>query len=183
MRYAQDHKETVRARIVERASRALRRRGLAGVSIPALMREAGLTHGGFYGHFRDRDQLIAEAVAFAGDETGERVLGPGTTDPRSMLEAYLSPEHAAHPEFGCVIAALGTEGAHQSPELRRAFAETAKGLLKLVHAKLHPRSQSDVPSDDALAMTSRMVGAVVLARLVDDEALSRRILAAARTVR
>jgi TetR/AcrR family transcriptional repressor of nem operon len=181
MRYPEGHKESVRARIVESASRALRRRGIAGVSIPALMKEAGLTHGGFYGHFHDRDELIAEAIAFAGGETAERVLGPRTPNARAMLDAYLSPEHAAHPEFGCVLAALGTEGAHQPPTLRRAFARTARGFLDLVHAKLHPHSRSDAPSDEALATASRMIGAVVLARLVQDEALSKRILAVART--
>lgn len=180
MRYPEGHKETVRARIIERASRALRQRGLAGVSIPALMQDAGLTHGAFYGHFRDREELIADAVTFAGDETGNRVLGAGTGDARGMLAAYLSPEHADHPEYGCVLAALGAEGAHQSGGVRRAFASTARGFLRLVHEKLHPRRRSEAPSDEALVTAARMVGAVVLARLVDDEPLARRILAAAR---
>lgn len=180
MRYPESHKQEVHARIVERASRALRQRGLAGVSIPALMEEAGLTHGAFYGHFRNRDQLLAEAIAFAGAETGERVFGPETPDSRRMLEAYLSPEHLAHPEFGCILAALGTEGAHQPVGVRRAFAGIARGFLDLVQRKLHPERRTEHPSDKALATAARMVGAVVLARLVRDDALATRILAAAR---
>ncbi len=180
MRYPEGHKESVRARIVARASRALRRRGLTGVSVPALMKEAGLTHGAFYGHFKDRDALLAAAVEFAGQESAERVLGPGTPDAESMLAAYCSPEHAAHPEGGCVLAALGTEAAHQPAPVRRAFASTARGFLGLVQAKLHPTRRSQPPADDALATAARMVGAVVLARLVQDEALATRILAAAR---
>lgn len=180
MRYPEGHKETVRARIVECASRMLRQRGLAGVSIPELMEEAGLTHGAFYGHFRNRDELVAEAVAFAADETGTRVLGEGTPDPRGMLQAYLSPGHLAHPEFGCVLAALGTDAAHQPATVRRAFAATARGFIDLVQQKLHPGSPPDRPSPEALATAARMIGAVVLARLVRDEDLSNRVLAAAR---
>ena len=180
MRYPEGHKETVRARIVEATSRALRRRGLDGASIPALMKQVGLTHGGFYSHFRDREELLAEAIAFAGNETARRVLDAGTPDVEGMLAAYLSPEHAAHPEYGCVLAALGAEGAHQPPKVRRTFAHTARGFLQLVEQKLHPRRRSETPSDEALAVASRMIGAVVLARLVQDEALAARILAAAR---
>jgi len=77
MRYPQGHKEEVRAGIVEAASRALRRDGLAGVSVPALMKEAGLTHGGFYGHFKNRDELVAEAVLAAAEATATRVLSGG----------------------------------------------------------------------------------------------------------
>jgi TetR/AcrR family transcriptional regulator, transcriptional repressor for nem operon len=181
MRYPQGHKEAVRARIVESASRALRRRGLTGVSIPALMKEAGLTHGGFYSHFRDRDELLAEAVAFAGQETATRVLGPGTQNGQEMLRAYLSPEHATHPEHGCVLAALGTEGPHQGAKLRRTFGTTARGFIQLVHEKLHPRDRSERPSDDALETAARMIGGVLLARLVQDEELANRILVAARS--
>jgi TetR/AcrR family transcriptional repressor of nem operon len=180
MRYPPEHKPSVRARIVEAASRALRAEGLAAVSIPKLMKQCGLTHGGFYAHFDDRDTLVAEAVVFASGETGERVLGGGTADVAAMVDAYLSAEHVAHPEIGCVLAALGTDGAKSTAPVREAFAASARGFLRAVQKKLHPRSAPATLGPDALALASRMIGAVVLARLVDDRDLADRILAAAR---
>jgi TetR/AcrR family transcriptional repressor of nem operon len=179
MRYPDSHKAEVRERIVRSAAAALRRAGLASVSIPALMKEAGLTHGGFYGHFQSRDALVAEAVAEAAEETAKRAFA----DDRSLadvLGVYLSEGHVAHPEQGCVVAALGTEGPHQPAPVREAFAGVARGLLGLVERKLHPVGRTRVPSDDALRLAATMVGAVVLARLVGDAPLAQRILAAAR---
>jgi TetR/AcrR family transcriptional repressor of nem operon len=95
------------------------------------------------------------------------------------LALYLSPEHLAHPERGCVIAALGGEGARQPTPVRSAFAAAARGLLTSIDRTLHPRKPSPVPSDGALRLVSSMVGAVVLARLVDDPVLARRLLDAA----
>lgn len=179
MRYPAGHKDEVRSRIVAAASRALRQHGLAGISIPALMKKAGLTHGGFYGHFRSRDELVSEAVAFAGEETGTRVLG---RDRRldDMLAAYLSKEHVDHPASGCVLAALGAESARQPTAVRRAFARTARGFLALLEQKRHPNARADRVSDDTLELAVRMIGAVVLARVVHDDAMAERILAIAR---
>lgn len=177
MRYPEGHKENVTARIVDAASRALRREGIDALSIPQLMKLSGLTHGGFYGHFKDRDDLIAKAVAHAGQASVLRGEGRGT----KRFDAYLSKEHVLHPELGCVVAALGTEGARQRGPLRRVFAEIGRGFLRLVDRGLHPDAPAQAPlSDDALATASRMVGAIMLARLVDDEALAERILAAAK---
>jgi TetR/AcrR family transcriptional repressor of nem operon len=179
MRYPEGHKESVREKIIGAASRALRKQGLDGVSIPQLMKRAGLTHGGFYGYFESRDALVAAAIEQASDETAERVFGT-ESDLDGMLRAYLSPEHVRSPEVGCVIAALGTQARGQPAPVRRAFARGARGLLRLVDAKLRPRTEPDAPSDDALRLASTMVGAVVLARLVDDPELASRILEAAR---
>lgn len=180
MRYPSDHKETVRANIVEHAARALRREGLAGVSIPAMMKAAGLTHGGFYVHFKNRDELVAAAVLAAAEETGAAVLSREAGDADAMLGAYLSPEHVENPEGGCVLAALGSEARFQSAPVRDAFAEAARGLLRLVEKQLHPKSPAGRVSEDALSLAAQMVGAVVLARLVDDPQLSNRILTAAK---
>lgn len=180
MRYPDGHKEAMRASIVASASRALRRRGIAGVSIPALMKEAGLTHGGFYGYFESRDELVAEAVLSAAQETGANVLSEEAGDLAATLRIYLSKAHVDHPEGGCVLAALGGEGRSQPASVRRAFAAAARGFVSLLHRKLHRRSAAAQPSDDTLALASQMIGAVVLARLVDDDALARRILNAAR---
>jgi TetR/AcrR family transcriptional repressor of nem operon len=180
MRYTDGHKESVRARIVEAASQALRRDGIDAVSIPKLMKLAGLTHGAFYAHFRSRDHLVAEAVAFAGADTGRRIFAEAESVDE-VLKEYLSSEHVNHPESGCVLAALGPEGSRQKAPVRRVFAEIARGLFRRVEKQLHPESKRETVSDEALAIASRMVGAVVLARLVEDNALAKRILAAAKS--
>lgn len=179
MRYPEGHKEAIRERIIRNAAEALRRSGLAGVSIPALMKSAGLTHGGFYAHFENRDQLVAEAIRVAAASTAQ---GPFADENAlaDTLKRYLSPSHLDHPEQGCVLAALGPEGSRQSPPVRTAFAEVARGLLRAVEKKLHPRRSAKTLSDDALRLTATMVGAIVLGRLVDDPELAERILAAAR---
>lgn len=212
MRYPPDHKPAVRARIVEATARALREEGLAAVSVPALMQRAGLTHGGFYQHFRDREALLVEAVALAAAETGHAVFDGAGGDLDTALATYLSMDHVAQPGHGCVVAALGAEAAHHpSPPIRRAFAAAARGLLGHVQRLLwssppRPRAAAasargrstrgsaghsddvrgpaalgmDMLEDEALALASRIVGAVVLARLVDDPALAARLLATAR---
>ena len=176
MRYPDGHKDEVRARIVDVAARELRKDGLDAVSIPKIMKLAGLTHGGFYAHFKDRDELVAAAVqhstgesAFAGEVTLEQAAGK-----------YLSKGHVAHPEMGCVIAALGVEGSRQKGRVRRAFAEAARGLLSHVERKLHPKSPPGIVSDDTLQKASQMLGAVVLARLMQDDTFAERLLASAR---
>jgi TetR/AcrR family transcriptional regulator, transcriptional repressor for nem operon len=176
MRYPDGHNDEVRARIVEIAARALRKDGLDAVSIPKIMKLAGLTHGAFYVHFKDRDELVAAAVqqsttesAFAGDTTLEQAAG-----------RYLSRGHVAHPEMGCVVAALGVEGSRQKGKVRRAFAEAARGLLSRVERRLHPQSPPGTLSDDTLQKASQMLGAVILARLMQDDALAERLLASAR---
>lgn len=180
MRYPAEHKAEVRERIITAAARALREDGLSGVSVPDLMRRAGLTHGGFYNHFADRDTLVAEAVARAAEETAADVFEASSGDPRAALAAYLSPEHVAAPGAGCVLAALGSEAAHaESPRVRTAFARAARGFIGYVQRLRTPGSRARI-DDAALATASQMIGAVVLARLVDDTELARRILGAAR---
>ena len=179
MRYPEGHKEEVRGIIVQAAASALRREGLQGISIPALMKKAGLTHGGFYAHFKSRDELVAEAVLAAAEETGSSVL----SNPRGLsavLGTYLSKEHVGNAAAGCVLAALGSEGRRQPTIVRRAFAKAAQGFIRLLEQKRQPQASTAVPSDETLALASSMIGAIVLARLVDDEGLAERILKAVR---
>lgn len=192
MRYPKHHNEEVRQMIVNAAAVAIRKDGLFGISIPALMKKVGLTHGGFYVHFRDRDELVAEAVAAAGEGTARRVLD-GSPEMADMLNSYLSMGHVQHPEQGCVLAALGTEGVKSNARIRRSFAQTAVGFIRILNQRLHaprattskklPTSSGDISalSDEAILLATRMIGAVVLARLVQDEALSERILSLARS--
>lgn len=177
MRYPDGHNDSVRARIVETASRILRREGLEAVSIPTLMKAAGLTHGGFYVHFKDRDELVAEAVAHAAADSA--FASEGATADEAFAK-YLSRDHVDHLDHGCVIAALGDEGARQRGRVGRAFAEAARGLLRRIEHQLHPNRERRTLSDDTLRKASQIVGAVVLARLVQDDALADRLLATAK---
>ena len=183
MRYPEAHKEAVHERIVRAAAGALRRHGISGIGIPALMKEAGLTtHGGFYAHFKNRDALVAEAIRSAAADTAKGVLADGKTLAES-LRLYLSMGHVEELEKGCVVATLAAESKRQSKPVRRTFAEVTRLLIRLVDAKLHPddraRAGAD-PSEDALRVTATMVGAIILARAVDDAPLAKRILDAAR---
>jgi AcrR family transcriptional regulator len=179
VRYPEGHKQQVRSRIVATTAEAIRREGIDGPSIPSLMERAGLTHGGFYAHFKDRDELITAAVAAAADQTAERVFA----DDHSLadvLDAYLSPDHVADPSAGCVVASLGTDAPRQSASVRAGFVAAARGILAMVERKLHPHRPAPGFHDDSLVHTSTMIGAVVLARLVDDPSLRDRILASVR---
>lgn len=174
MRYPEGHKEQARAKIIEAASAAIREQGIDKISISALMNKVGLTHGGFYAHFANRDELVAEAIKAAGHQTRAQLFEQ-TTSLEPLLKGYLSMQHVEQPAGGCVVAALGSQG-HQQPEpIKEAFDYTAHGLLQLVQDTLNP----DAPiSDEAITTTSRMVGAVILARLIKDPELSARILSA-----
>jgi TetR/AcrR family transcriptional repressor of nem operon len=177
MRYPEGHSDATRTRIIETASRVLRREGLDAVSIPKLMKAAGLTHGGFYVHFKDRDELVAAAVAHA---AREGVFSQEDVSADEAFSRYLTRQHVDHPERGCLIAALGDQGARQRGGVGRAFADAARGFLRRIEKKMHPKSDRRVPSDEALQKASQIVGALVLARLVQDEALAERLLAAAK---
>ncbi len=179
MRYPDGHREAVKERIVQEASRALRRHGLDGISIPALMKQVGLTHGGFYTHFKNRDALVAEAVRAAAKQTRQGVFAEGLPQP-AVLERYLSKAHADHPEAGCVLAALGADGARQPLSVRKAFAEVARGFIELSQSTSGSQDAAASPSDASLVRAATMIGGVILARLVRDQALAERILAACR---
>jgi AcrR family transcriptional regulator len=176
MRYPDGHNDEVRARIVEVAARALRKEGLESVSIPKLMKAAGLTHGAFYVHFKNRDELLAAAIEKSTSDSA--LAADGTLE--QAADRYLSKGHVDHPEMGCVIAALGVEGSRQKGKVRRAFVDAARRLLSRVQKKLHPGSPPGTLDDDTLQKASLMVGAVVLARLMQDDTLAERLLNAGK---
>jgi TetR/AcrR family transcriptional regulator, transcriptional repressor for nem operon len=146
MRYPEGHKEQVRQRIVAQAAAAFRLRGLDGVSIPEVMKRAGLTHGAFYAHFADRDELVAEAVRVAAEATYASVFDPGRPLEHT-LEHYLSQAHLQHPEKGCVVAALGCDALRQPTAVREVFAVAVQGMVASVQARLDRQStQATQPS-------------------------------------
>jgi len=169
-------KEVTHARIVETASKAIRRSGYSGTGVADIMKEAGLTHGGFYAHFASRDAMLAEAANLAGAETiaiTEQVFSSSPKEQRlwALMNAYLSSEHTANIETGCSFAALGSEMHRQAPEVRAASTKKIKEMISLIEGQLTDQSQQDA-HEEALLMVSTMVGTLILARAVDDSALS-----------
>jgi TetR/AcrR family transcriptional repressor of nem operon len=168
-------------RIVKTAARAIREHGYDGASVADVMKQAGLTHGGFYAHFDSREAMLEEALDCAAAEGRARLTAVAErAEPGHALEAliasYLSDRHVAHPESGCTLAALGSETARQAPALRKIATRQVHGLADLLAAQL-PGDAAD-NRDRALAMLSAMVGAIALSRMVDDPGLSRALRAA-----
>jgi len=178
----QSRREISHDRIVEAASRAIRRSGYAGTGVADIMKEAGLTHGGFYAHFESRDALLAEAVTRAGIDSAALVerrtqsRGKGVSAFRAVIEGYLSDVHLTSAETGCVVSALVSEIPRQAPEVREASAARVLALIDRVRRSLPPGAQAD-----AGVITSTMVGALQLARALGDEKQARALLKSARS--
>jgi len=185
MRVSKEQAAENRRRIVEVAGTLFRARGVNGIGVADLMKEAGLTHGGFYGHFASKDDLAAEACASVMAKTAQRwgtfADGTGTPDDRLAAIAgfYLSAAHRDAPASGCPIATLGIDAARQDGPVRRAFTEGLRPFLEVL-GRLVPGRSKAAQREKALATLSAMVGAVILARAVDDPALSDDILAAVK---
>lgn len=177
-------KEATHERIVQVGARAIRRFGYAGIGIADIMKLAGLTHGGFYAHFPSREAMLAELADRAGVEAIATFLritasAPAEQSLQSLLQVYLSEEHVKNPEVGCPIAALGTEMPRQAPAVRRAITRRIKEMVDVVSRQSADQGQPGA-RERALAITATMIGAVVLARAVDEEPLSESVLQAAR---
>src|SRR5690349_19688540 len=126
MRYSREHKQETHDRIVKKASVRLREKGAHGIGVADLMKEAGLTHGGFYAHFDSREALVMEAFAYAMDRSMDhwrKLTDEVAPEKRLALvaESYLSTLHRDNPGTGCSIPALGAEIARESPKARKAF--------------------------------------------------------------
>jgi TetR/AcrR family transcriptional repressor of nem operon len=176
MRVSREQAAENRSKIVDVASRLFRERGFDGVGLDEIMREAGLTHGGFYRHFASKDDLATEALTKAlvgGTEKLSRF-----TDLNGYVAAYLSEIHCADRGDGCGLAALGSDVAREGIGVRRALTDYVAVRLGWI-AGLFGGSAA-ARRKRAIATLSGLVGALTLARAVDDPALSREILAAAR---
>src|SRR3977135_3130478 len=128
MRYSKEHKLETHARIVKKASVRLREKGAHGIGVADLMKEAGLTHGGFYAHFDSREALVIEAFAYAMDRSTDRWRKLAEQTPPDkrrapIVDSYLTPVHRDDPGHGCAIPALSAEIARESPKTRKAFAD------------------------------------------------------------
>ncbi len=172
-------KEASHERIVEAASRAIRRSGYDGTGVADIMKEAGLTHGAFYAHFESREAMLAEAADRAGaavNAAASRLLAtvPSEDALRTLIEAYLSKAHIEGIETGCPVSALGSEMPRQSPEVRRAATLRIKEMIDLI-ARQMPDWGQPAAHERALVTAATMVGALVLARAVDEPHLSEQL--------
>jgi TetR/AcrR family transcriptional repressor of nem operon len=162
------------------AARLFREQGIHATGVDAITKEAGLTHGGLYSQFGSKEAIAAEAIRFAAmrskhlwQRAVERRPGPKAF--RSIVEGYLSREHRDKPGQGCVVATLSADIARQPHGVRAAFTKELEGVFGLL-ARLMPGDDPACRSDDAIAAFAGMVGALILARAVNDEALAERIL-------
>jgi TetR/AcrR family transcriptional repressor of nem operon len=176
-----------RERIVDTAARLFRQKGYDGIGVADLMKSAGLTHGGFYGHFASKEDLLAEATAHALTGSVQRWAqqAAAAATPSAALAGiagrYLSATHRDQPETGCAITALGADVARLGPAVRGALTVGATGQIAVLEQCAAAAGASAVEARrQALASYAAMVGAMVLARAVDGEALSEEILAAVR---
>src|SRR5438105_8370779 len=184
MRYSREHKLETHARIVKRASVRLREKGAHGIGVADLMKDAGLTHGGFYAHFDSRDALVIEAFAYAMDRSNERwrKLAEQTPPDKRLamiVEQYLTSVHRDDPGHGCAVPTLGAEIARESPKTRKAFAAKLEQMIDILAAQI-PGIPREAARKQAMATLATMMGTLVLARIAGSGEFSDDILGAGR---
>src|SRR5712671_35230 len=184
MRYSKEHKLETHARIVKKASVRLREKGAHGIGVADLMKEAGLTHGGFYAHFDSREALVIEAFGYAMDRSTERwrkIAEQTAPEKRlaTIVESYLTPVHRDDPGHGCAVPTLGAEIARESAKTRKAFAAKLEQMIDMMADQV-----LDVPRKaarkQAMAVIATMMGTLVLARVTGNSEFSDEILTAGR---
>jgi TetR/AcrR family transcriptional repressor of nem operon len=185
MRYSENHKTETHAKLVKLAGRALREKGPEKLAVAELMQAAGLTHGGFYAHFKSKDALLAEALAGVFEESKRKFQH--ITDglpPRhalaSYIDFYVSPAHRDDAARGCPIVALNSDLPRQSRKFRATFDKGMKLLVAKLAGWLETAGVSGDSEALAVSVLSAMAGAVAVARAVSDKRLSDEILEAAR---
>jgi TetR/AcrR family transcriptional repressor of nem operon len=184
MRYSKEHKLETHARIVRKASVRLREKGAHGIGVADLMKDAGLTHGGFYAHFDSREALVIEAFADAMDRSTERwrKLAEQTPPERrlsTIVDSYLTALHRDDPGHGCAIPTLGAEIARESPRTRKAFAAKLEQMIDLLAEQI-PEVPKKAARNRAIAVIATMIGTLVMARVAGNGDFSDDILEAGR---
>jgi TetR/AcrR family transcriptional repressor of nem operon len=180
MRYEPEHKMRTRDCIVRTAARKLRAEGLSGPGVASVMKASGLTVGGFYKHFRSKDELLAEAIAQGFSESSEMLRSSLQNLPREdrwkeIVRRYLSIEHADRPEIGCPVAAL-------APEIARARISVRKRIVGLMKdwIEFMPGATAAERERNFLVIFSAMAGAVSIARILTEPADKQKVLASMR---
>jgi TetR/AcrR family transcriptional repressor of nem operon len=184
MRYSREHKLETHARIVKKASVRLREKGAHGIGVADLMKEAGLTHGGFYAHFDSREALVIEAFAHAMDRSTERWRKLAEQTPpdkrlATIVNSYLTTVHRDDPGHGCAVPTLGAEIARESPKTRRAFAAKLEQMIDMLAEQL-PGTTPKAARKQAMATLATMMGTLVLSRIAGSGEFSDEVLGAGR---
>jgi TetR/AcrR family transcriptional repressor of nem operon len=182
MKITREEVKKNRRSILERASKLFRASGFDGVSIADIMESVGLTHGAFYGHFESKDDLIAQACASGASATNKGLAALAEKHPENpmarFVRSYLSAKHRDDRSNSCIFAALGADIARQDGAVRRAFTAGLRENIALL-ARMAPGSTDGIRRADATSTMCGLVGALILARAVDDYAFSDEILRAA----
>lgn len=178
MRVSQEKAAENRERILNAAARLIRERGIAGAGVDALTEAAGMTHGSLYSQFGSKDRLIEEALGHAIAASGK--VSAEVASLERYVAAYLSPEHRDRPGKGCPLAALVCEMPRQSERVRAKFTDGLKRMLQRLSARQDIGLKRSKFDEQALTTVASLVGALVLARAVDDPELSNAILRATR---
>jgi TetR/AcrR family transcriptional regulator, transcriptional repressor for nem operon len=184
MRYSKEHKQETHARIVRKASIRLREKGAHGIGVADLMKDAGLTHGGFYAHFDSREALVIEAFNYAmdrGTANWRKVVADMPPEKRlaAIIDGYLTSMHRDDPGHGCAIPTLGAEIARESPKTRKAFALKLEQMLDMIADQI-PDVPRKAARKQAMAALATMMGTIVMSRIAGNGELSDEVLAAGR---
>jgi TetR/AcrR family transcriptional regulator, transcriptional repressor for nem operon len=178
MRVTKEKAAENRERILKAASRLMRERGISSVGVDALTEAAGMTHGSLYSQFGSKERLVEETVAYAIATKGQEI--PEAFALSDYVSEYLSTEHRDTPGSGCPFAALCCEMPHQSRGVRERFTAGVRGMIALLSKRMDSRLKQRQRDDEALATVASLVGALVLARAVNDPKLSDDILRATK---
>ncbi|WP_406470531.1 TetR/AcrR family transcriptional regulator [Streptomyces sp. NBC_01615] len=176
-RYAKEHKQVTRQRIIEKAGQRFKQDGIDGSGISTLMSDAGLTNGAFYAHFESKDDLVANVVA---DQLRTQVARYGTLRPgrpglEDLVRDYLSPEHRDHPGVGCPSAALLDEIGRCEGGTKQAYTEGAKAIVDEIAARLAPEDPRSARGK-AIGLFTMMVGTLQLSRALSDRKFADEVL-------
>ena len=184
MRYPPEHKAEIHQQIVKDASRRIRSEGMTGAAVSAMMRDSGLTHGGFYKHFGSKDELLMESLSEAFHEISDRLAHAAEqskpeTAWKAIVKTYLSLEYGDHVEYGCPLTALAPELARTDKAIKpRIFEE-----LKKYRSRMLPFMPGQRTADKERAffsIFSTMVGAIEIARMLPEPAMREKVLASAK---
>jgi TetR/AcrR family transcriptional regulator, transcriptional repressor for nem operon len=185
MRYPPEHKAEVHRKIVKDASRRVRAEGLTGAAVAAVMRDTGLTHGGFYKHFESKENLLGESVQEAFRDITDKLVRAAAQSRhgqrwKAIVKSYLSLEYCDHAEFGCPLTAMAPELARGDETIRKqVFAELVNYRDRML--PFMPGRRTDDKERAFFVIFSTMIGAVQIARMLPHRAAQEKVLASART--
>ena len=180
MRYRPEHKAETHERIVKDAARRFRSEGLSGAGVARVMKDAGLTHGGFYKHFAGKDDLMVEAIREAFQELRASLVraaeeAPQTEAWKAMVRAYLSPEHCNHPETGCPLAALAPELARIDGPAKKQIQATMRDYKESLLPFMPGRRAAD-RERAFFVIFPALLGAIAFARMIGDPVAQGQVL-------